>query len=182
MSVAGFVLGLIATVLAVASLGWQLISYRLRQPRPKLTPVVCRLTPDGLVTNDAGSDVRASLAAATEQLEDTPLVIGVKVVNAGRAPFHVAGWAIQCDPGGTALVPVEKPIAGADVPQEIPPQGSAVFLTELQHARRFAAANNVEDAGGIADPPPRIVLTVSSGARTYRTKPVAPELFSLASE
>lgn len=180
MGVAGFVLGVIGTVLAVLSLGWQLAGYRQQRPRLKLTPVIGRLTPDGLVTNDASSDVRESLAAAAEQLEDIPLIIGVKVVNAGRAPLHVAGWAIRSDPDGTSLVPIEKPIAGADVPHDIPPQGSAVFLTELQHAHRFAAAANTADAG--ADPPPRIVLTVSSGTRTYRTKPIAPELFSIASE
>ncbi|MHA7648564.1 hypothetical protein ACX9NE_02095 [Mycobacterium sp. ML4] len=183
MSVAGLVLGVIGTVLAVISLGWQFTGYRLQRPRPRLSPVIGRLTPDGLVTNDASADVRESLAAVAEHLEDIPLIIGVKVVNAGRAPFHVGGWAIRSDPDGTSLVPVEKPIAGADVPHEIPPAGSAVFLTELRHAHRFAAA--AEKAGETADtagPPPRIVLTVSSGTRTYRTKPVALELFSLESE
>ncbi|PJE22166.1 MAG: hypothetical protein CK431_17960 [Mycobacterium sp.] len=180
MSVAGFVLGLVAAVVAVISLGWQLISYRHQRPCPKLKPVIGRLTPDGLVTNDASSDVRESSAAVADQLEDVPLIIGVKVVNAGRTPFHVAGWAIRTDPDGTSLVPVEKPVAGADVPHEIPPQGSAVFLTEFRHAQRFAAA--AHNAAGSEDPSPRIVLTVSSGTRTYRTKPIAPELFSLESE
>lgn len=179
MSVAGLVLGVVATVLAVISLGWQLVGYRQQRPRPKLKPVVGRLTTDGLVTNDASSDVREALAAVADQLEDVPLIVGVKVVNAGRAPFRVAGWAIRTDPDGTSLVPVEKPVAGADVPHEIPPQGSAVFLTELRHAQRFA--NAAHNAAGSEDPSPRIVLTVSSGARTYRTKPIAPELFSLGS-
>ncbi|OBK16371.1 hypothetical protein [Mycobacterium asiaticum] len=168
MSVAGFVLGLIGTVLAVVSLGCHLVTWRLQRPRPKLTPVVGRLTPGGLVTNDASCDVRESLADAAEQLEDIPLILGVKVVNAGREPFHVAGWAIRSDPDGTSLVPIEKPIAGADVPFDVAPGGSAVFLTELQHVHSFAAAG--------AEQAPRIVLTVSSGARTYSTKPVAPEL------
>ncbi|WP_205874516.1 hypothetical protein [Mycobacterium camsae] len=179
MSVAGFVLGLVATVLAVISLGWQLAAYRQQRPRPRLKPVIGRLTTDGLVTNDASCDVRESLAAVADQLEDIPLIIGVRVVNAGRAPFQVAGWAIRTDPDGTSLVPVEKPIAGDDVPCEIPPQGSAVFLTEFRHAQRFATA--AQNAAGSEDPSPRIVLTVSSGARTYRTKPIAPELFSLES-
>lgn len=170
MSVAGFVLGLVGTVLAVASLGWQLVAQRMQRPRPKLTPVVGRLTRDGLVTNDASRDVRESLANIAEQLEDIPLIIGVKVVNAGREPFHVAGWAVRSDPDGTSLVPLEKPIAGAAVPHDIPPGGCALFLTELQHTYRFAAAVEGES--------PRIVLTVSSGTRTYATKPVAPELFS----
>jgi hypothetical protein len=121
----------------------------------------------------ASSDVRESLADAAERLQDSPLIIGVKVVNAGREPFHVAGWAIRADPDGTSLVPIEKPIAGADVPHDIPPGGSAVFLTELQHAHRFA------DAAAGTEGEPRLVLTVSSGARTYATKPIAPELVSL---
>ena len=174
MSVAGFVLGLVGTVLAVVSIGWQVVTLRLARPRPKLTAVIGQLTPAGLVTNDASSDVRESLTDAAERLEDSPLIIGVKVVNAGREPFHVAGWAIRADPEGTSLVPTEKPIAGADVPHDIAPGGSAVFLTELQHAHRFADA-----AAGTEGEPPRLVLTVSSGARTYATKPVAPELISV---
>jgi hypothetical protein len=174
VSVAGFVLGLVATVLAVVSIGWQMATLRLQRPRPKLTAVIGQLTPAGLVTNDASSDVRELLADAADQAEDSSLIIGVKVVNAGREPFHVAGWAIRADPDGTSLVPIEKPIAGADVPHDIPPRGSAVFLTELQHAQRFADA-----AAGTEGQSPRIVLTVSSGARTYATKPIAPELISL---
>ena len=174
MSVAGFVLGLVATVLAVVSIGWHVVTLRLQRPQPKLTAVIGQLTSAGLVTNDAGSDVRESLADAAEQLEDSPLIIGVRVVNAGREPFHVAGWAIRADRDGTSLVPIEKPIAGADVPHDIPPGGSAIFLTELQDVHPFADA-----ATGTEGQPPRLVLTVSSGARTYATKPVAPELMSL---
>ena len=188
MSVAGFVLGLIATVLATASLGWQVVTFLRRRPRPKLTAVVGRLTPEGLVTNDASGDVRGSLLDTAEQVGGIPLIIGVKVANAGGSPFHVAGWAIRSEPDGTSLMPVAKPVGGADFPHVIPPGGSAVFLTELQHAHRFARAadssddeadESTEDREPVAAQPPRIVLTVSSGARTYATKPIAPELISL---
>lgn len=172
MSVAGFVLGLIATVLAVVSLGWQAASFLQQRPRPKLTPVLGRLTPDGLLTNDAGTDVRDALVNAVERPED--VIIGVRVVNAARTPFHVAGWAIRSEPDGTSLMPVEKPSAGAEVPHDIAPGGSAVFLTEFQHAQRFATG-----ADSLSDQPLRIVLTVTSGARTYTTKPIAPELLSI---
>lgn len=172
MSVAGFVLGLIATVLAVVSLGWQVATLLRRRPRPRLTPVIGRMTPAGLVTNDASGDVRDAVVPASERPGD--MIVGVKVVNAGRRPFHVAGWTIRSDPDGTSLVPVEKPIAGSNVPHEIPPGGSAVFLTELRHAQHFATA--AADSDG--EQPPRIVLTVSSGARNYSTKPIAAELFS----
>lgn len=177
MSVAALVLGIIATVLGVVSLGWQVSDRVRRGPRPKLTPLVGLLTPDGLVTNDASADVREVLTAAEANLSAGPFVIGVKVVNAGRAPFYADGWAVRADPGGTSLVPVEKPIGGNEVPQEIPVGGSAIFITELHQARRFAEV--AERAEG---QPPRIVLSVSSGARTYVTKPVAPVLFSLGAD
>jgi len=173
VTVAAFVLSVIATVFAVASLGWQVITALRARPRPKLTAVIGRLTPEGLVTNDAGPDVREAMLNTAESVPDGQLLLGVKVVNAGRAPFHVAGWAIRADPGGTSLVPVGEPVAGTAVPHDIAPGGSATFLTELQNAQHFAGAH---------DQPPRTLLTVSSGERTYVTKLVTTELLSLESE
>lgn len=177
MTVAAFVLSVIAIVLAATSLGWQVVTILRARPRPKLTPVIARLTPEGLVTNDASSDVCEALLNAAEAVPDGQLLIGVKVVNAGRVPFQVDGWAIRADPVGTSLVPVDKPVAGAEVPNEIAPGASATFLTELQHARHFAEA-----VAGDPDQPARTVLTVSSGVRTYTTKLVTAELLSLVSE
>lgn len=119
MTVAAFVLGIVATVLAVASITWQ--AMLLRGARPRLTPIVGLLTPDGLVTNDAGCDVRESLASAAEKLHSGPFFIGVKVVNSARTPCLVTGWAIRADPSGTSLVPVDPPIGGTEVPHEILP-------------------------------------------------------------
>jgi hypothetical protein len=62
-----------------------------RVARPKLTPIIGMLTPPCILTNDATRDIRASLANAAKQLQPGPLIVGVKIVNAGRAPFHVAG-------------------------------------------------------------------------------------------
>ncbi|CAM2867870.1 hypothetical protein BST27_26265 [Mycobacterium intermedium] len=174
MSVAAFVLGVVATVLSVASLSWQSIDFARRSPRPKLTPLVGLMTPHGLVTNDASADVREVITDAEGNLSAGPFIIGVKVVNTGRTPCYVDGWAVRAEPSGTSLVPVEKPIGGDEVPLEIPAGGSAIFITELQHARRFAQV-----AGRVAGQPPQIVLAVTSGARTYVTKPVASGLFSL---
>ncbi|KAA1251564.1 hypothetical protein F0Q45_03810 [Mycobacterium simiae] len=173
MSVAGFVLGLVATVLAVASLIWQFFGFRKR-PEAKLTPVVGLLTPDGVVTSDAGNDARESLQNAAARFPEGRFVIGVKVVNTGRAPLHVASWAIRIGPNGTSLQPTRA--SGLEVPHDIPVGETAVLLTELQHVQRFVSA-----AEGAASQPPRIVLSVSSGARTYLTGPVAPGLLSLRS-
>ncbi|MGV7255923.1 hypothetical protein B1987_08630 [Mycobacterium kansasii] len=168
MSVAGFVLGLVATVLSVALLTWQV--WRARSPGPKVTPVVGYLTPDGLVTNDADSGARASLQNAAAQLPEGRYVIGVRVVNVGRVALPVAGWAIRSDPDGTSLEPAQT--SGAGVPYDISPGETAVFLTDLRHVTAFAAATAQ---------PPRLVLTVSSGGRSHASRAVAPELWSLES-
>jgi hypothetical protein len=169
VTVAAFVLGIIGTVLAAASLAWQVASFVYQGARPKLTPVVGIVTPGGMVTHDATRDAREGLVHAAAQLPPGPLIIGVKVVNAGRAPFHVAGWAIRADPGGPSLMPVDVPIGGTAIPHDIPPGANANFITELQHVHRFAlTAERVEGRR------PRIVATVSSGGRTYVSKPIAP--------
>ncbi|OBF20462.1 hypothetical protein A5725_16065 [Mycobacterium kubicae] len=173
MSVAGLVLGIIGTVLAVVSLTWQVVTFWRQRPRPRLTPVAGFLTPDGLVTNDAGTDTHEALFGTAQEVPPGQFIVGVKVVNPSRTPLHIAGWAVRADPGKTSLVPVEDPIEGNEVPYDIPPGGSAIFLTKLRDAHRFA--NGVERAEGQA---PDIVLTVSCGRKTYATKPLAPSLFS----
>ena len=63
MTVAAFVLGIVGTVLAAASLGWQVLSFMLQGARPQLTPVIGVSTAGGIVTNDATRDIRDALRA-----------------------------------------------------------------------------------------------------------------------
>ena len=94
MTVAALILGILGFGVGVASLTWNIVSFLWQGARPKLTPIVGFRSTGGLVWNDASRDVRESLASAARQMPPGPLVIGVKVVNAGRAPFHVAEWAL----------------------------------------------------------------------------------------
>lgn len=96
-------------------------------------------------------------------------MIGVKVINAGRASFHVAEWALRSDPSKTSLRQFDNPLGSPAVPCDIPPGASETFFTELNAAYALAAAGTTLDGKQ-----QRIVLTVSSGGRTYTTKPVAP--------
>src|SRR5258705_11618083 len=109
--------------------------------RPKLTPIVGMLTPGGIVTNEATRDVRASLWNAAQQLQPGPLIVGVKVVNAGRAPFHVAGWELRADPTGPSLKSVDVPPGGTAVPHDIPPGAEAMFITDMDRARALVSTS-----------------------------------------
>jgi NAD(P)-dependent dehydrogenase (short-subunit alcohol dehydrogenase family) len=149
----------------------------LQGARPKLTPVIGMLTAGGIVTNDATRDVRDAIRAAAEQLPAGPLVIGVKVVNAGRAPFHVAGWELRADPHGAAFALLDDPIGSPTVPCDILAGAQKTFFMHLDGAR--ALASGCEVIGG---KPQRIVVTVSSGGRTYVSKAVEPLLLTLGAE
>jgi hypothetical protein len=168
MTIAAFVLSIVGTVLAAGSLGWQVLSFLLQGARPKLTPIVGFLTVDGIVTNVATRDVCAAIRAAAEQLTLAgPPIVGVRVVNAGRAPFHVADWQIRADPNGASFTVLADPIGSPAVPCDIPAGAQKTFFMHLDGARNLASG--CEDISG---KPQQIVVTVSSGGRTYVSDPV----------
>jgi hypothetical protein len=72
-------------------------------------------------------------------------VIGVKVVNDGRAPFHVASWALRSDPSATSLIQFEAAPGSATVSCDIPLGASKIFYTELNSAYALAAAGSTVD-------------------------------------
>lgn len=160
MTVAAFVLGIIGTVLAAASLTWQIVAFLLQGARPKLTPVVGVLSAGGLVSGPAARDVTDSLRRAIEQFPSGPLVIGVKVVNAGRAPFHVAGWAVRSEPSTISFVPgPDDQVGTAEKAQDCysyrEPQTSAVwrvngcrFCGSAKFVRHAGSSTSLGDAVG----------------------------------
>lgn len=129
MTVAAFVLAVIGTIVAAVSLTWNIVAFLLQGARPKLTLIIGIRSAGGLVHNDATRDIRDSLASAANQMPPGPLVVGVKVVNAGRAPFHVAEWALRSDPGKTSLKQFDNPLGSPAVPCDIAPGASEIFFT-----------------------------------------------------
>lgn len=171
MTVAAFTVGVVSLVIAVSSLSWQVYTFLLEGARPKLTPVVGILTRGGgLVTSDAFKDVRSSLTLAVEQIGPGMPIVGVKVVNAGRAPFHVAGWAIRAVPSGTSFTVLDDPVGSPTVPCDIPAGAEQTFFMEFGAAARLKFA-----ADATEKKPQRIVITVFSGGRTLTSKPIASE-------
>ncbi|MGB8209166.1 MAG: hypothetical protein WCF69_16465 [Mycobacterium sp.] len=167
MTVAAFVLAVIGTITAAVSLTWNIVAFLLQGARPKLTPIIGIRSTAGLVHNDATRDIRESLVSAARQVAPGPLVIGVKVINAGRAPFHDAEWALRSDPSATSFKQFDNPLGSPTVGCDIAPGASEMLFTDLNSAYALVRAGQVVDGK-----PQRIVLTVSSGGRTYKSKPV----------
>ena len=168
MTVAAFVLAVLGFGLAASSLTWQVYTFLMQGARPKLTPIIGMLTPPGILTNDATRDIRSSLVSAAKQLPPGPLIVGVTVVNAGRAPFHVAKWSIRADPSGTSFGVIGEQIGSPEVPCDIPAGAERTFFMYLD-----AATNLKSGADRIEGKPQQIVATVSSGGRTFVSKPIA---------
>ena len=175
MTVAAFVLGVLGFGLAASSLTWQIYTFLMQGARPKLTPVIGMLTAGGILTNDATRDIRRSLASAAKQLQPGPLIVGVKVVNAGRASFHVAKWAIRADPNGASFNVLGDPIGSPTVPCDIAAGAEETFFMHFNGATNLKTGIDRLDGT-----PQRIVATVVSGGRTYVSKPIASENLTIA--
>lgn len=170
MTVAAFVLAVLGFGVGVSSLTWQVYTFLMQGARPELTPVVGMETPGGILTTDATRDVRYSVESAAKQVHPGPLIVGVKVVNAGRASFHLADWKIRADPSGMSFNVLGEEMGSPKVPCDIPAGAEEIFFMHYEAARTLkSGADSVEGKNN------RIVATVSSGGRTFVSAPIAPE-------
>jgi hypothetical protein len=168
LSVAALVLGIIGTVLGASSLTWNVVSFLQQGARPRLTPVVGVLTPDaGHLLSPATETISDALRQTIEQF-DGPLVVGVQVANAGRVPFHVAGWGIRPESAKHTFVPAHNELG---VPPkttcDIAPGAHALFLTDLANA--FAA---IADHKATESPSLCLRMILFSGGRDRKSKAV----------
>ncbi len=168
VSVAALVLGIVGIVLAACSLTWNVASFLISGPRPKITPIVGVLADGSLNAGPATNDPTAAVASAAERAPGQ-YVIGVEVTNRGRAPFHVTCWSLMAEPAEVAAVVVAAQPTDSTPPCDIAPGATETFVTELQEARALAAAVQTVDSR-----PQRIRAAITSGGRVYKSKPIHP--------
>lgn len=168
VSAAALVLGIIGIVLGASSLTWNIVSFLQQGARPRLTPVVGVLTADaGHLLSPATESVSDALRQTLEQF-DGPLVVGVQVANAGRAPFHCAGWGIRPESAKHTFVPSHNELGlPPRTTCDIAPGAHALFLTELTNA--FVA---IADHKATQSPSLCLHMVVFSGGRDHKSKAV----------
>lgn len=169
MTTAALVFGVVGTSLSALSLGWQVWSFWLQGARPTLTPIVGVSYGGGAFTVDATSDSRPFLRSMEAQLpaESGQWIVGVSVVNTGRAALHVIRWSFRALPVGAVYLPGEALTGCPTVPCSIPPGGQETFFTTLEYLRVVMAAS--EAVGG---QPQRLVVAVTTGNRTRLSEPI----------
>lgn len=167
MSDAALAFGISGTALSVLSLGWQFYSFRLSGARPHLTPVIAANYGSGAFGIDATEDARPTLLAIEEQLNADPAdrIIGVTVVNKGRSDLRVTRWELRVMPAGARHFLRTAPGSPA-IPCTIEPGGEETFFTPAEAVR---AAAMLARAYGSRQ---RLVMTITSGGRTYESAPI----------
>ncbi len=174
MTVAAFVLGIIGALTGALSLGWSVAQFMLTGARPKLTPVVCILADGKLYAMPATENVRQEIQDSVAHLGGK-IVVGVEVVNAGRSPFHVVGWAWRTDPSGISAM--DKDSQGPRPPCDIAPGASQTFITE--GGAVVATVRGSRDKGVM---PKAVYAWVTSGGRTYKSEPLPAEIVTMFEE
>ena len=83
----------------------------------------------------------------------------------------MADWELRADPQGAKFKVLDDPIGSPAVPCDIPAGAAKTFFMHLDGARALASGCEAIDGT-----PQRIVVTVSSGGRTYVSKAIEPVL------
>lgn len=128
------------TVVATASLTWNVVQFLLGGAWPKAQLILGMMSSGGgLVSGPPGTDPFGSLARLAEQGYTLP-VIGVKVVNYGRAPVRVERWSVKCMNADIALLPPRDESIGPELPHDLPAGANGTWVIDLQLARSLAHA------------------------------------------
>jgi hypothetical protein len=115
----------------------------------------------------ATENISDALRQTIEQF-DGPLVVGVQVANAGRVPFHVAGWGIRPESANHTFVPARNELGIPPTTTcDVAPGAHALFLTDLVNA--FAA---IADHKATESPSLCLRMVVFSGGRERKSKAV----------
>lgn len=173
MSVAALSIAIVGVILAASSLTWNIVLFLLQGARPRVTAIMGAVTADGnLIVGPALPGMVESITRTLEQFGG-PMVVGVEVTNAGRAPLHIHKWSVKAEPFGATLVPLNNGDLGAETPCDITPGATQSFVMNADQVRAMLAASTAADQRA-----QRVVCTVSSGTRTYRTKPIPVSLLA----
>jgi hypothetical protein len=169
----GWTLGIavFGAVVATASLTWNVVQFLLGGARPKAHLVVGALSPSGgLIAGPPSDNAFRTVARLAKEGYPRP-VIGVKVINHGRAPARVQKWSLKCMAAGVAYTPIGDSI-GPTLPHDLPAQASETWVVDLQFARALVHTAATSERN---PEPVRVIVELGTGRTLVSRKslPVA---------
>lgn len=142
MPLAAIVLALISLVIAATALGWNIAQFLLGGARPRAHLITGAITAAGLVTWPLNNSSVEQVDALASQGLHPQRIIGVKVVNHGRAPARVQRWSVTGIGGGIILSPPVANGVGPSLPHDLAAGANAVWVVDIHAVAAAAAASN----------------------------------------
>ena len=123
-------IALFGAIVGTASLTWNVVQFLLAGARPKAHLVVGAMSPgSGLVTGAPSTTIFETFARLMKE-GYTQRVIGVKVVNHGRAPTRAQSWSVKCLESGGSFTPIGDSI-GPQLPYDLAPQTNETWAVDF---------------------------------------------------
>lgn len=123
-------MAVVAVVLSLLSLAWQLLAFLLTGPRIRVTITEAFRAADGGVIATSPASIVGGLATLTE-MGYTEHVVFVRVENRGRTAATVERWTIRFGNRAVYIHPVADPL-NVSVPARLDPHASVTFHTPVK--------------------------------------------------
>lgn len=137
---AAILISVFSLAIAACSLGWQVAVWTLSGRRVRLRLLHGVAGRGGFAVGAVDrSETTLDLTSMRRQGWDGPEVIGVEVVNVGRAPVSVRGYSVQAIGGGMSLRPVGD-IVGPALPFRLEPGESETWYSDARDARALLSS------------------------------------------
>lgn len=164
LTIATFVVAVVAAVMSALALGWQILNYKLTGGRVKIELQLGGMHPSrrSMVSGSA-AEQREGWEQGVARAGFPVLIIGVEVVNVGRLPVTIREWGLVASPGGLAYVPIGES-TGPDRPFKLEAGTHQTWAVELDRARSLASASTVTSQAEVFTIRARVRL---ADGRTY---------------
>lgn len=137
---AAILISVFSLAIAACSLGWQVAIWALSGRRVRLRLLHGVAGRGGFAVGAVDrSEKPLDMSSMRRQGWDGPEVIGVEVINVGRAPVSVRGYSVKAIGGGMSLRPVGD-IVGPPLPFKLEPGESETWYSDARDARALLSS------------------------------------------
>ncbi len=151
-SVLALAISAVSLLFAGLSLGWQIAQWFLSVGRAKAMLMHGLMSGPGAFVGPIGKSGKAfDLDGLRQQSVDGPAVVGIQVVNHGRAPLSVERVSLRTRGGVMQFVPVDD-VLGPELPYRLEPGTNASWYVTEENAVRLVRSSRKalgEDVAGV---------------------------------
>lgn len=163
MDTAALAIAILGLLVAGLSFGWQIATWALSGRRVDVRLLHGVQGRGGFAVGEVGRDSRArDMSSMRAQGWNGAEVIGIEVINIGRAPVTIKSYSVHAVGGGMAYTP-HGDIIGRGLPYRLEAGESETWYSDMQDARALLHA-----LPAIGKSASRVRMSVSLGTKQER--------------